>query len=191
MSGPVMVVVAGPSGSGKSAVFPVAESGHASFNVDDRCRELHGSSIGIPPAVRTQAQAECEAFIAYHTATRSSFAVETTLRSDIAIRQAATAKAAGFATRMIFVATPDVELNVRRVIGRALLGGHSAPPDRIREIYAGSLANLRLAIAVFDNVLVYDNGVDGAPARLVCEFREGKLHGAAELPAWLRAAIDG
>jgi hypothetical protein len=32
-----MQVVAGPSGSGKSALFPVAATGVDHFNVDDRC----------------------------------------------------------------------------------------------------------------------------------------------------------
>jgi len=41
---PVMQVVAGPSGSGKSSLFPVAATGVDYFNVDDRCAELNRGS---------------------------------------------------------------------------------------------------------------------------------------------------
>ena len=35
---PVMDLVAGPQGSGKSTFFPVSDRGHESFNVDDGTR---------------------------------------------------------------------------------------------------------------------------------------------------------
>ena len=187
-----MLVVAGPSGSGKSRLFPVAASGYASFNVDDRCRDLHGGYVGVPPSVRAQAQRECQAFIAEHTASRTSFAVETTLRTDIAIHQASRAKQAGFLTQMLYVATVDVALNVERVARRGLRGGHSASPDRVREIYVSSLANLPLALATFDVALLFDNSRDDADATFLCELRAGDmLLAAAPLPGWLRAVLPG
>ncbi len=92
-----MQVVAGPSGSGKSSLFPVAAAGVDHFNVDDRCAQLNrGSYLGIRPEIRAQANAECEAFIAQHIASRASFAVETTLRTDITFRQGKAARANGF-----------------------------------------------------------------------------------------------
>lgn len=190
---PTMLVVAGPSGSGKSSLFPVRESGYPAFNVDDRCSELNGGSYrAIPAAVRTQAQRECEAFVAAHIADRRSFAVETTLRSDAAIRQAASARAAGFFTELVFVSTRDVELNVQRVMLRALDGGHSAPPDHLRLIYRASMANLARAAATFEQVYLYDASAHGAAPVLVGEIHRGQLRGGpAMLPDWLRAAVIG
>lgn len=61
---PRAIVVAGPSGSGKSLLFPVANLGVDAFNVDDRCAELNaGSYAGISAAIRSRAQRECELFI--------------------------------------------------------------------------------------------------------------------------------
>ena len=71
-----------------------------------------------------------------HIRTRRSFATETTLRTTVAIDQATRAKAAGFFTSIIYIGTGDVEINVERVRLRALTGGHSAPPDAIRDTYA-------------------------------------------------------
>lgn len=97
---PEMIVVAGPSGSGKSRYFAARRFGIAFFNVDDRCAELNGGIYGgISVAIRTQAQQECERFISDCTTQSTSFVVETTLRSAISIDQAERAQSAGFAIR--------------------------------------------------------------------------------------------
>jgi hypothetical protein len=40
---PVMIVVAGPPGSGKSTFFPIAAMGVDSFSIDDRCAQVVSS----------------------------------------------------------------------------------------------------------------------------------------------------
>jgi predicted ABC-type ATPase len=187
-----MLVVAGPPGSGKSRLFPIQRSGLDWFSVDDRCAELNGGSYqGIPPAVRARASRECEAFIRAHIETRRSFAVESTLRTRVAVEQARAARAQGFSTLMIFVATDDVETNVVRVAARGLGGGHSAPAERVREVYRSSLGNLAAAVAAFDQARVYDNSRDRVVPRLVATFRGGRLASqAADAPAWLARALD-
>jgi predicted ABC-type ATPase len=188
---PEMIVIAGPSGSGKSRYFAARRFGIAFFNVDDRCAELNGGIYGgIPVAIRTQAQQECERFINECTMQATSFAVETTLRSAIAIDQAERARIAGFATKMIFVATEDVQENARRVARRGLRGGHSAPVARIVEIYQRSLTNLRRAIAVFDEVELYDNSVHGESPRIVRVYvAQGITLDEPPTPAWLTTAV--
>lgn len=190
---PEMIVIAGPSGSGKSRHFPVGSFGVAFFNVDDRCAELNGGSYhAIPVEIRAQAQQECEQFVSHCTAQGTSFAVETTLRTSVAIDQARRARVAGFVVKMIFVATDDVQSNVLRVARRGLDGGHSAPAERIHDIYQRSLANLAKAIAVFDEVLLYDSTVHDAPPRLVHVYREqGIVFDQPPIPAWLAAALGG
>jgi predicted ABC-type ATPase len=75
-----MIVIAGPSGSGKSRFFGARSFGIACFNVDDRCAELNGGSyVAISIEIRAQAQRECERFVSECTSQGTSFAVETTL----------------------------------------------------------------------------------------------------------------
>ncbi|HVR87669.1 MAG TPA: hypothetical protein VMU54_25305, partial [Planctomycetota bacterium] len=152
-----MTIIAGPSGSGKSMRFSVHGFGVDSFNVDDRCSELNGSYYGVPPAIRQQAQMECEAFIEGHIRDLKSFATETTLRTAVAIDQARKAKAAGFVTSILYIGTGDVNINILRVRRRGLGGGHSAPPETIADNYTRSLANLALALGTFDRGDVHDN----------------------------------
>ena len=135
-----MWLAGGPSGSGKSTLFPISETGLDHFNVDDRCAELNnGSYQGIPPAVRKRAGNECEAFVEEHIRKGKSFAVESTLRTTIALEQAARANRRGFAVHLVYACTDDVQINIERVRIRAAGGGHGAPASRIRETYTASL----------------------------------------------------
>jgi predicted ABC-type ATPase len=105
-----MIVVAGPPGSCKSSVFPVAQTGVDFFNIDDRAAQLHGGSYQkIPPEIRAEANRDCELFIADHIRARKSFAVETTLRTRKALEQARQAR---------------LSLNIRKRLRR---GGGAGP----------------------------------------------------------------
>ena len=191
---PEMIVIAGPSGSGKSTHFAANRFGVASFNVDDRCAALNkGSYHAIPAGIRTQAQHECERFISDCTTQGTSFAVETTLRSAVAIDQAERARIAGFVIKMIFVATSNVQENVHRVALRGLDGGHSAPVERIVDIYQRSLANLPRALAVFDEVAIYDSSAHDKPPRLVRVYQQQHItFDEPPVPLWLAAVVgDG
>jgi len=182
---PRMTVVAGPSGSGKSTLFAVAALSPDAFNVDDRAARMHGSYAGIPPEVRTRAQRECEAFVSYHIERQRSFAVESTLRSDAALRQAAAARAVGFATFLIYVCAGSVEEHLRRVALRGRLGGHSAPEAEIRDIYARSLSHLATARGLFDEANLYDSSERWGLPRCVVQLRAERASEIPPVPGWV------
>lgn len=100
-----MDLVAGPQGSGKSTVFPVADRGTRAFNVDDRRRELnHGSSCNIPLDVRRQAITEYEHFIEGNIRRGGSFSIEVTLAKEITFEQARRARQVGYRVQLTYVA---------------------------------------------------------------------------------------
>lgn len=159
---PEMFIVAGAPGSGKSTLIPVASFGVDYFNADDHAAERNaGSYHAISQTIRDSVNLEFAAFINDHIHTGKSFAVETTLRSNIALKQAADAHDAGFLTEMFYIATEDVSINLRRIIGRAKGGGHSASEKTLRSIYARSYQTLPLAINAvgtsLDRLTVFDN----------------------------------
>lgn len=188
-----MLVVAGPPGSGKSSLLRPDQSEIESFNADERARDLNdGSGHKIPPAIRQIVNQELEAFILGHIRAKRSFSFETTLRTAIAFEQARLAKASGFDTRMQYVALSRVEESIARVRARAVQGGHSAPPERIREIYEASLGHLPRALREFDLVRVFDNSDTGKREgpRLVLESVDGHLVSlGSELPEWVVKAL--
>jgi predicted ABC-type ATPase len=190
---PKMIVVAGPPGSGKSVAFPVDSFGVDSFNADDRSAQLNnGSYQGIPLEIRAIVNKEFEAFVEDHIRNHKSFAIETTLRSDITFRQAGQAHAEGFEIQMRYIALNGFAQNLKRVIARALAGGHSAPADQLQKIHEASLRNLPKAIREMDRIQVYDNSAPDRRPKRVLSAQSGKvtyLHPSP--PEWLEVVLAG
>lgn len=184
-----MIVVAGPPGGGKTSSFPVTAFGVDAFNIDDRCAQVLGSYRAIPRSVRRAVAKECEIFVQNHIDQRRSFAVETTLRTNAAIGQAGLARAQGFATELIFVATDSVDKNIARVLQRAQGGGHGASERDVREIYEASLSNLRAAITAFERVDVYDSSAPWLAPILVATSHNGRIEPIGTSPSWLQRAL--
>lgn len=187
-----MFVVAGPPGSGKSTIFPVASFQVAHFNADDRAAELNGGNYrGIPASVRAIVSRQFEAFVDRAIQSRESFAIETTLRSDVTFRQAADAKAAGFRTEMRFLALSDFSQHLERVKVRADTGGHSASEKTLLRIHQASLQNLSAAIRRMDRLWVYDNSTFGGPPRLLLYSEHAEVAFLdSNLPSWIAGIVE-
>jgi predicted ABC-type ATPase len=188
---PQMIVVAGPPGSGKSSAFPVAGFGIRHFNADDRAAELNGGSYrGISTNIREIVNAEFEAFVQGCIARLESFAIETTLRSEVTFHQARLAKMAGFETNMRYLALHDFSAHLKRVKARADAGGHSASETTLRRIYQASLANLTRAVTEMDGLWVYDNSLVGGPPTLLLQSEKGAIRFLIDTPPnWLNTAL--
>jgi len=161
-----MYIVAGAPGSGKSSLIPVSSFGVNFFNADDEAAKFNNNSyLSIPQSVRHDVNLRFASFIAEHIRLSSSFAVETTLRTNIALVQAGEAHQAGFRTSMFYIGTENISINLARVANRADAGGHSAPEAKLRSIHADSYATLPLAIEAvgesLDELVVLDNSVTG------------------------------
>ena len=190
---PRMIVVAGPPGGGKSTAFPVNAFGVDSFNADDRSAALNnGSYREISPSIRAAVNREFELFVEDHIRARSSFAFETTLRTEITLHQAALARSEGFTVVLNYVAMGSLDDHLERVAARAQAGGHAASSSTLRRIYTASLRNLPSAMRSLDLVDIFDNSAFGQSPRLLMECRLGRVwHVAAEIPEWLGQSLLG
>jgi len=138
-----MIVIAGPPGAGKSTLYPLSSFGVPHFNADDRAAELNsGRLVGIPAGIRQAVNDEFEAFVRSSIKTRTSFAIETTLRGTATFDQAHLARLLGFGVDMRFLALSDFKTHLERVKTRADAGGHSASETTLRRIYESSMRNL-------------------------------------------------
>jgi len=189
--GPKMIVIAGPPGSGKSTAFPVSSFGVVFFNADDRAAALnHGLYAGISGQIRQQVNRLYEDFVIDCVQRRESFAIETTLRSQVTFEQARHAKSAGFRIEMRYLALDGFSLHLERVKARADAGGHSASEATLRRIHTASLGNLPRAVHETDELWIYDNSKLGGPPRLVMEAQAGRIVFLADpLPEWLTGAF--
>jgi predicted ABC-type ATPase len=189
---PKMFIVAGPPGSGKSTAFPVAAFGVDYFNADDHAAALNnGSYRDIPRDVRSRVNVLFEAFVLEHIDARSSFALETTLRSAVTFEQAALARRAGFVVEMRYLCLPNFEMHLERVKMRADRGGHSAPEPVLRGIYESSISNLLRAIREMDLIYVYENGEWGKTPVLLLQAEHGEVvYRAERIPQWLARSLS-
>lgn len=131
-----------------------------------------------------------EEFVAEYIRRCESFAIETTLRSQVTFEQARHARSAGFRIEMRYLALDGFPLHLERVKARADAGGHSASEATLRRIHNASLSNLPRAIEEVDQLWIYDNSKLGGPPRLVMEATSGRIVFLEDLrPAWLARAF--
>jgi hypothetical protein len=107
---PLMIIVVGPPGGGKSTHLQVKNVDIDSFNSDDRAAQLNaGSYQNIPVEVRNASGQQLQQFIESHIASRRSFVLENALRTDTCFQQIRRAKEMGFQVRMNYLAAGPVE----------------------------------------------------------------------------------
>ena len=158
---PLLIVVAGPMGAGKTTFYDV--------HLKDAFPTL------LPPVPHLR-----EAVLREHR----SFAVED-LSVDTELLESA--RKAGYATKVIFISTEDLNLNVGRILIRMSQGGQSVPLNAVPGSYEESMKSLPEARKHADDVLVYDNTPDGKGHRLVARFISGELVRVTHSsPDWLK-----
>lgn len=158
---PLLIVVAGPIGAGKTTFYDV------------HLKEAFPTFLPPVPHLR-------EAVLREHR----SFAVED-LIVDTELLESA--RNAGYTTKVIFISTEDPNLNVGRILIRMSHGGQSVPLNAVPESYEESMKSLPQARKHADDLLVYDNTPDGKGHRLVARFISGELVRVTHSsPDWLK-----
>ena len=169
---PVLIIVAGPNGSGKTSLTTTMFShkwveGCRYVNPDNIAQDMFGD-WNDPECVLKAAK---EATRQRHQCLRSrqSLAFETVFSIPEKLQFLRDAKDAGFFIRMFFVGTDDPKINAGRILNRVKEGGHGVPVEKVHDRFGKSLANLAAAIPLCDRTYVYDNSVDLQNAEL--QFR--------------------
>ena len=175
---PRLIVVAGPNGSGKTAITEQLlrhtwMDGCEYINPDNIARDKYGD-WNSPEAVLSAARDASE--IRHQClAKKRSVAFETVLSTSEKIDFLREAKAAGFFVRLFFIGTDNPVINAKRVAKRVMQGGHDVPIPKIVTRYTRSLANCAAAAKIADRAYIYDNSVDDVPARLLFRASDGQV----------------
>ena len=192
---PVLLVIAGPNGSGKTTVTQRLRQDHWSdgveyLNPDEIAQDKFGD-WNSPQAVLQAAdwvKNRREALLA----ARGGIAFETVFSAPDKVDFLLRARLQGYFIRVFFIGTRDPRINASRVANRVMHGGHSVPIEKILSRYTKSIANLAAAIELADRVYIYDNSEEDCDARL-CARTEDKLLRKIyeELPVWVRDSVAG
>jgi predicted ABC-type ATPase len=198
----IIWVIAGPNGGGKSSIVGemIHQSGADYFNPDEFTRKLVDRNPGLPlEQANALAWGEGKRRLEDAISTRQSFAFETTLGGKTISRLLHRAADHGMALKIWYVALDSADRHIVRVKARAARGGHDISPQRIRERYDESRANLTRLIPKVAALKVYDNSFEADVERselprltLVLELVAGHIRNPerlAETPHWAKPIV--
>ncbi|MCR4853765.1 MAG: zeta toxin family protein [Prevotella sp.] len=175
---PVLIVIAGPNGSGKTTITSKIlrhewMENAVYINPDQVAQERFGD-WNSPEAVLKAAQF-CEEQREDCLRKRQSLIFETVLSSEGKVDFIRRAKEAGFFIRLFFVSTNHPAINSSRIAKRVMQGGHDVPIPKIISRYKKSIVNCKRVASIVNRVYVYDNSVDDIDARLLFRMTDGQL----------------
>lgn len=186
---PVLIVIAGPNGSGKTSITSkilhhewLEDSEY--INPDNIARDMFGDWNDRDSVIR--AANYCNDWRERCLAEHKSHIFETVMSATDKVDYILRAKAAGFFVRLFFVSTESPTINAKRVAYRVMKGGHDVPISKIISRYDKSIGNCMALASHVDRLYVYDNSIDGADARLLFRLADGQLAKRYEqnLPSW-------
>lgn len=203
MARPVIYVLAGVNGAGKSSVggYLLQQAGLDWFNPDDFARALVAETGMALAAANAAAWGEGVRRLEAAMSASTHFAFETTLGGRTIPARLRSASAT-HDILMWFCGLASPDLNVARVKARVAAGGHDIPERKIRERYPAALANLIALMPSIAHLRVYDNsiGVDVGMAIpdpvLVAEMGGGRLlwpvraSALRRTPEWAKPLLD-
>lgn len=184
---PAIVAIAGPNGAGKTTFYHahLAASGLRFLNADVISRELDIAgyeAARIANALRKELVGK-----------RESFAFETVLSDPVGDKVDFLKRASdsGYNVILCFIGLSSFRQSEERVAMRVTQGGHDVPTEKLETRYPRILANLKRALEILPQVLVYDQSDLRNPFRKVAEFENGRqVFLATPLPAWLKDILE-
>ena len=192
---PVLIVIAGPNGSGKTSVTSkilhhewMEDSVY--INPDIVAQERFGdwnSKEAVMQAVKY-----CEEWRERCLTERKSLIFETVLSADDKIDFIERAKKSGFFVRLFFVCTESPLINASRIAQRVIKGGHDVPITKIVSRYQKSILNCKYISTKIDRTYLYDNSIDNAEQQLLLRLSDGVIikRYVEQLPEWARQIIS-
>ena len=175
---PIVRVFAGPNGSGKTTVTRKLDTHGVYVNADDLKAEYALTDL--------EAAQRAEMLRNHLLQNRADFSFETVLSTERNLLLVEKAKAMGYEIQCIYVLTCDENINVARVKGRHMAGGHDVPEEKVRSRYHKALALIPRLLPVCDILMIYDNSVEPT---LICN-KEGANFHLYPTDLWTLAALQ-
>ncbi len=168
MTRPVLYVLAGVNGAGKSSVggHLLERAGMTWFNPDTFARELAAATGCSMSEANAEAWQDGMRRLDDALAQGRSHAFETTLGGNTVPARIAEA-ARTHDVLMWFCGLASAEQHIARVRARVAAGGHDIPEAAIRARWTRARENLIALMPVLAQLQVYDNSVDVARGRAV------------------------
>ncbi len=178
MKKPVLIIIAGPNGSGKTSITSKILQHEwvescVYINPDNIANDKFGdwnSKEAVLDAAKysTQIREEC-------IEKGEGLIFETVLSADDKIDFIFRAKQKGYFIRLFFVGTESPTINASRIAQRVMEGGHDVPISKIISRYGKSISNCCIASSIVDRAYIYDNSVDFADPQPLFRVVDGVI----------------
>jgi predicted ABC-type ATPase len=184
-SKPVIVILAGVNGAGKTTSAPRILHGELALvqflNADLIAR---GLSPFDPEHAALAASDVLLRRMESLTASRESFGLESTLAARSLAPRLRDLLSTGYEFHLVFLYLESAELAVARVANRVRLGGHNVPESTIRRRYTAGLRNFfRLYMPLATTWKMIDN-THGDEATTIAEGRNNNVLSLPESAIW-------
>jgi len=192
---PLLIVIAGPNGSGKTTITSrilkhewLEDCDY--INPDDIAQHKFGdwnSSDAVMKAAKYVTE-----FREQHLSERKSLIFETVLSSEDKVEYIKRAKEAGYFIRVFFVSTETPSINASRVASRVMKGGHDVPISKIISRYTKSITNCARISGLVDRLYIYDNSIENVDAQLLFRLTNGTLEKqyTTDIPVWAQKLLS-
>lgn len=178
MRKPVLIVIAGPNGSGKTSttrlVIKHEWAEQCVYINPDEIAQTKFGDWNDPNAVRKSVE-YCEEWREQLLREHKDFIFETVLSSDGKVDFLKRAKEEGYFIRVFFICTSTPAINASRIAKRVMEGGHDVPIHKIISRYQKAIVNAGQIAQFVDRLYVYDNSIDNQEARILFRTTDGKL----------------
>ncbi|QEA14147.1 AAA family ATPase [Comamonas flocculans] len=205
ISRPVIYVLAGVNGAGKSSIGGhfLSRAGLAWFNPDSYARELMAAGMGEQTQANAAAWSEGMRRLDEAVAQGRNHALETTLGGEsVTARLRGACRTHDVLVWFCGLASP--ELHLQRVRERVAAGGHDIPEAKIRERWTSAITHLIALLPHLLEARLFDNSASVAAGEPVPDplpvavFREGRLvwpvpgdlKQLARTPDWAKPVLE-
>ena len=179
---PILYVLAGPNGVGKTtSTFDLIPSGIPVINSDEIAAAVRSAGL-VNSNTQEYSNREGIRLMNEYLEKYSSFAVETNLADLETWKFLLETQKIGYQINLIYLSTDKLDVLNERIVQRTLAGGHYIRPDIVKERYINSLNLLRHYFIKLDSIQLYDNS---KTLVRVADIKHGKgIELIRPLPHW-------
>ncbi|HVY76340.1 MAG TPA: zeta toxin family protein [Puia sp.] len=180
---PVLYVIAGPNGIGKTtSSYDLVPANTPIINSDEIAKEVRNAGLSN---VNTQEYSNREAIrlMEEERKQRNSFAIETNLADIDTWKFLLEVQKTGYKIHILFMSTDNVKMLNHRIRERTLMGDHFVSPEIVEERYITSLKLLSHYFKRADKLQLFDNS---EKTQLLIETSQDRILQLVDvLPKWV------
>jgi predicted ABC-type ATPase len=183
-------ILVGGNGAGKTTFYRLMLKplGIPFINADQIAREIYpedpeGNSYNAAKIAEQMCQEQIQA--------GTSFCFETVFSHPSKVDFLGQSRALGYQVILVLIHLEHTDLNKARISQRVSEGGHNVPDEKVEQRIPRTLAHVKKAIPLCDQVRILDNSTSDNPFTPVVSIIGGQTTGHFHpLPEWVRNLVD-